>query len=559
MKTKICYLLITFSIVLAMVLSACGGGATPTPEPTAVPPTEIPTTPPQQPTSEPTKEPIKTPEVEEIIGSETMFNAPSDLDPSQVFDYSFHFLLNVYETLTWYNLPGSSEMLSPKLATSWESNKDATEWTFNLRKGVKFHDGTDFNAQAVKFSFERSSKPGMNNAFIFDAIQEMEIVDDYTIKFHCKYSAPLALIFSAGFGAWIMSPTAVGDKDSAWFNQGNDAGTGPYTFESYEPGQRLLLKRFEDYWGGWENGQFTKVIYETVPDAATREQMLRNGDVDIAEDIDEESYAALAKESGIAVNITPSFAMLFGFFNETKPPLDNMKVRQALAYSFPYDDALKIVQGGHGKPGRGTVPELIWGHDPNLVVPFDQEKAAQLLEEAGYPKGAGLRELVIWTYAGGAPVFQKLAELWQAKLAEIGVTLKIVPMEMGSIWDAAFHNPKNAYDMLLRYWTPTFPTPYDLMFMNFDTAMKGTCCNLGYYSNPKFDELIKEANIVSGYDLEKASQMFQEAQRMLVDDAAGIFIANPDLVFFYRANITGLVNNPSYGGHPLWYGIRRSE
>ena len=132
-----------------------------------------------------------------------------DLDPSSSFSNDNTVMGNAYETLTFYNAPGSDTEISPKLATSWEQSDDGLTWTFHLRAGVKFHDGTDFNADAVKFSIDRTMSLGLGASYIFDPVESVNVIDDLTVEFKLKYTAPLDLILATGYAAWIMSPTAV--------------------------------------------------------------------------------------------------------------------------------------------------------------------------------------------------------------------------------------------------------------------------------------------------------------------------------------------------------------
>ena len=182
-----------------------------------------------------------------------IYNSYPEMDPSVGITTEVYVFSNVYETLIRFNPPGSKEQLSPVLATKWESSNGGKTWTFHLRQGVKFHDGTHFNAQAVKFSIERTKAKLGPVAFIWDSVKEIKIVDDYTIIFELSTPAPLDLICTSGYYAWMMSPSIAG-KDSAWFNAGHDAGTGPYTIQSYTRSGPIILSRYDNYWGGWKEG-----------------------------------------------------------------------------------------------------------------------------------------------------------------------------------------------------------------------------------------------------------------------------------------------------------------
>jgi peptide/nickel transport system substrate-binding protein len=287
-----------------------------------------------------------------------------DIDPSISFSDDNVVTSNAYETLTFYNPPGSDKALSPGLATSWEANEDATEWTFHLRQGVKFHDGTDFNAEAVKYSIERTMNMGMGASFIWFAVEEIEVVDDYTVTFKLAYAAPLDLVASAGYGAWIFSPTcteAQGENASEWFNEGHDCGSGPYVIDSRERGTRLIMTRFDDYWGGWREGQFDRIVFEVVIDPVVRQQMLEAGEADMSYDLLRENWAALDARDDVTVYVNPSFQNLLGLFNMKKEPTNNKLVRQALSYAFPYQQFIEGVMLGQATQAYGPIPAGMWG------------------------------------------------------------------------------------------------------------------------------------------------------------------------------------------------------
>ena len=494
------------------------------------------------------------PEAEPIIGIYAHTTTLPDIDPSSSFSDDSVVTTQVYETLTFYNPPGSAEVISPKLATSWESSDDAMTWTFHLREGVKFHDGTDLNAEAVKFSIERTMEFGLGAAYIFSPVVDVEVVDDLTVQFNLTYPAPMDLVLSSGYGAWIFSPTAVEGKDADWFNEGNDAGTGPYTVESYDPGSNLVLARFDDYWGGWEDGQFDKVIVQAIADPTVAEQMIRSGEADFTYSLPFENYAALAEAEGVTVDITPSFQNILALLNTVKPPLDDPLVRQALSYSFPYQAVAENLYAGMGTQSHGPIPGRMWGHDPNLTqYTHDLDKARDLLTQAGYPDG-GFE--LSYTFVAGDLDEQQVGELWRAELAKLGIDLSVDGLMWEAQWDLAISDPATAQDAFAFYWWPDYVTPYGFLFGMFRSEEE-PFFNLGYYKNPEFDALIDEADSVSGIDRDAAADMFIEAQEMLVEDAAAIFILDLPDIHVIRDDITGYVNNPAYPHIIFWYDLRR--
>ncbi len=494
------------------------------------------------------------PEAEPIIGVYAHPGTLPDIDPSSSFSDDNVVTTQTYETLTFYNPPGSAEIVSAKLATSWEASDDSMTWTFHLREGVKFHDGTDMNAEAVKFSIDRTMEYGLGAAYIFFPVAGVEVVDDLTVQFNLNYPAPMDLVLSSGYGAWIFSPTTVEGKDADWFNEGNDAGTGPYTIESYDLGSNLVLTRFDDYWGGWEDGQFDKVITQIVEDPTVMEQMIRSGEADFTYNLPNENYAALAEAEGVTVDITPSFQNLLALLNTVKPPLDDPLVRQALSYSFPYQAVAENLYAGMGTQSHGPIPGRMWGHDPNLTqYTYDLDKARDLLTQAGHPDG-GFE--LSYTFVAGDLDEQQVGELWRAELAKIGIDLSVDGLMWEAQWDLAISDPATAQDAFAFYWWPDYVTPYGFLFNMFHSEDE-PFFNLGYYNNPEFDALIDEGDQVSGVDIDAAADMFIEAQEMLVEDAAAIFILDLPDIHAIRDDITGYVNNPGYPHVIYWYDLRR--
>jgi peptide/nickel transport system substrate-binding protein len=552
-------------VALTVFVAACAPGATATSAPaaTSVPPTTAPAAtapaataapttvpvPTSAPTSAPAPTTAKTPNVMNLAYTTTF----PDIDPSTSFSNDSAVTSNVYEPLVWYNPPGSPTVLSPALATSWESSADSQTWTFHLRQGVKFHDGTPFNADAVKFSVERTKKLAQGAAFIWDAVDTVEVKDPNTAVFHLKYAAALDLIASSGYAAWMISPS-VGDKDNQWFNVGHDAGSGPYMIESYEPGQRIILTRFNDYWGGWKNGQFDKAVLDVVEDPTVRQQKIDAGEADWTYQIPTENLASLGKNPDVQVVVNPAFQNLVGLFNNKKPPLDNPKVRQALSYSFPYDTFLKTAMAGYATQARGVVPVGMFGHDDKLFqYAYDLDKAKTLLAQAGHPNGGFKLSM---TFATGDTVEQQAGELWKAELAKLGVTLDLQPLAWEAQWGLGKGDPSKAQDVFVQYWWPTYVTPYDFLFNMFHSE-KQTSFNLGYYNNPKFDETIDKANQLLGTDKPSAEQMFRDAQKTLVDDAASLFIFDQQNIHVIRKNIKGYVDNPAYSHVVFIYQLSR--
>jgi peptide/nickel transport system substrate-binding protein len=476
-----------------------------------------------------------------------------DLDPAKSYSNDSVVTSNCYETLTFYNPPGSKELLSPKLATSWEANSDATEWTFHLRTGVTFQDSTPFNSAAVKYAVSKTKELGVGAAYIWDPVKEMDTPDDDTIIFKLSYSAPLDLIASSGYQAWMYSPTAYEKNGSDWFNLGNCAGTGPYSIESYERGARLVMTRNENYWGGWKPGQYSKIVFEISQDPVVNQQKIEAGTASFTYEIPPDNVAQLRQtHQDITVYTNPSFQNLVGLLNTKKPPLDNVKVRQALEYSFPYVQFIQGVMGDRAVQARGPVPRGMWGHGDSLPqYSYDLDKAKQLLTEAGYPNG-GFNLLM--TYSSGDLDEQQLGELWKAELAKLGINLEVRGMNWESQWDLGKSDAKKAQDIFVMYWWPDYISPYSFLKSMFYSEEK-PLFNLDYYSNPTYDQMIDKANEIAGTDRAKASQMFIDTQKILIDDAVSMFFYDVSNTHLARTDVKGYVDNPAYPHVVFFYDL----
>jgi peptide/nickel transport system substrate-binding protein len=546
MKKSTFWTLLTLGLLVSLAIAQCA--PTTAPEPTE-PPVAA-----EQPTEAPEAAPTEAAEAEPNVFVYAHGTTFPDIDPAISFSNDSVITSNCYETLTFYNPPGSSEVLSPKLATSWETNEDGTEWTFNLREGVVFHNGDPFNAEAVKGALDNTIEIGAGAAYIWDPIEEIEVVDDYTVKFKLSYGAPLDLIASSGYGSWIYNPTVYAEKGTEWFNEGNCAGTGPYTIENRERGSRLIMTRFEDYWGGWSEGQFDKIVFEISEDNVALQQKIEAGIADFTYGVPPDNLAALDANPDIVVYINPSFQNLVGLLNTQKPPLDNKLVRQALAYSVPYTDFIEGVMGDRATQAYGPVPYGMWGFSSDLPqYSYDLDKARELLAEAGYTDG-GFD--LVYTFATGDLDEQQLGELWKAELAKLGINLEVQGLNWEAQWDLAKSDPQAAQDVFVMYWWPDYVSPYSFLYSMFHSEDE-ILFNLGYYRNPEYDDMIDTANALSASDRDAAAQMFVESQEILIDDAASLFFYDVANTHLAGSDIKGFKDNPAYPHVVFVYDLTR--
>lgn len=464
-------------------------------------------------------------------------------DPSETWSNEVIAFQNVYETLLRYD--PFADTFEPILATDYSVSEDGLTWTFELREGVVFHTGNPFNAEAVKYSIDRTMELGMGASFIWAAVEEINVLDEFSVEFVLAYPSPIDLIASAAYAAYIFDPVVTEEKGSDWFYEGNAAGTGPYMVESWTPMDELVLTRFDDYWGGWEQeGHFEKAVLKVVQEPSTARHMLEAGEADWASLLPFELITALEADPDIMVTTTPSFQNLLGLFNTEKAPLDDAAVRQALSYAFPYDSVIEFVMMGYASQGRGPIPKGLWGHSEELYqYSHDLDRAADLLAQAGYPDGGF--ELLL-TYASGNEIQRRIGELYKAELAGLGIDLELRGMPWESQWDMAkAPNPEARQDIFVFYWWPDAPDPISWLWSLYYTEEE-IGFNLSYFSDPRYDDLIDEASVLAGIDRDQAIELYGQAQAIVIEEAASLFIYDQEYVRVMRTNFKGYRDNPVY-------------
>jgi peptide/nickel transport system substrate-binding protein len=371
------------------------------------------------------------------------------------------------------------------------------------------------------------------------------------VRFLLKEPAPLDLIASSQYGAYIFSPKSA-EQGSDWFMKGHDAGTGPYKVDSWEKNQQVVLSRFDGYWGGWDKPHFDKVIIKIVLEQSTQVQMIKSGEADFASLVPVDGLAGLKNDPGVEVLTPTSWQNSMFLINVKKPPTDNPKVRQALLYAWDYQAVVKSVYNNLATVGEGPVPKTMWGHNPNLPKnEFNLAKAKQLIQESGLkPEQLKMR----MAYISTSQEYANCAQLYQAMLAQIGVELELTPGEWGTIWEQA-KKTETAPNLQSMTWWPTYPTPSDWLIGMFRTETPALF-NLSHYSNPEVDALIDKGVKLEGVDRKAAIEAYQKAQEQIVRDGAGIFYADINTRVVKRKSVAGYVNNPAYGS-VFFYNIYR--
>lgn len=443
-------------------------------------------------------------------------------------DLMYHF----YEGLVRYI--DDDLNVGPSLATEWSNSEDGTVWTFKLREGVKFHDGTDFNAEAVVFTYERilqEDHPYANmgewsylDYLLGDVIAEVKAIDEYTVEFTLNNVFSPFLTYMGLYSQFIVSPTAVQEYGADFYK--NPVGTGPYMMEEWKTEELTSMVLFDDYWG--EKPAINKIIWKVVPDASTRMMELQTGEVHAIKTILPEQFEVLTADPNINVVRMAGANIFYGSINHEAGPLSDVRVRQALMHAIDFDKLVESVYEGLGTRAINPMPPTVFGYNDDIVpYAYDPERAKELLAEAGYPDGFDLDINTLSTARVyiGRPI--DAAEIVADYLRAVGINPTVIVNE------AATHFALiSSYDYEL-----AFEGWYDVAHPNnFMRALvlEGMTNN---YKPQELWDLSDKANATNDMDLQE--EYYREMQEIIHRDAAMMPVAHND----YTAAVAGNVVN----------------
>lgn len=476
--------------------------------------------------------------------------SPSDLDPHSQYDYrSVIPIRGPYEGLIILK-DSETDQYEGVLAESWEANEDKSVWTFHLREGVTFQDGTPCDAEAVRASFERllTMQKGAFNVVARFASDPAQITapDATTLVFDLGKPQPLFESALGGtYGTQIVNVKAAmeheedGDFGNTWmmtFAEGT--GTGPYKIVEFQPGEQVILEKYEDYWAGWEGEHFDRIVVRTVNESQTLRQLLESGEVDITDRIAllPETVKELETNPDLKVDRNTSTEVVYMTLTEYGP-LASVEARQAMCYAFPYEEVLQGVYAGYAKQPRGAVAEKTRGFDPDTFqYTTDLAKAKELLTTAGVEAGTKL----VCMLSGTTTV----PELFQANLAEIGIELEIQNVD-SSAFTGTFYGDmpvEERPNLMIWSWWPDYNDAWNHLDPQVSCEPHGSA-NAGFYCNERVDELlIASRDAANPEDYQTAMTEIQ--QILSHDDPSAIYYAEPEWTTTMRADIQGFFFNP---------------
>ena len=465
------------------------------------------------------------------------------LDPATVTEgESFKVTVNLYETLI--NFGDKDVTLQPGLAKSWEASPDGLSYTFQLEEGVKFHDGSDFNAEAVVKNFERwkagaDKFPYFMSQFTMDGEQVIESITaegDYTVVFKLKQPQAPFLKNLAMSPFAIASPTAFEANDDALID--NPVGTGPFKFVKWVRNDSITIEKNPDYRiAGLP--KLDKVIFRSYPENSARLNALNNGEVDVADGLSPSDKESIEANADLQLIERPSMNVGYLGLTVTRAPFDNVKVRQAVNYAIDKQALVDAFYEGLAEPAKNPMPPVIAGYNDDISgYAYDPEKAKALLKEAGYDG----KEIELWAMPVPRPYMpdgQKIAEAIQKNLADVGMPSKIVSFEWATYLEKAQNGEADAF---LLGWTGDNGDADNFLYTLLDADNIGSN-NYTYYDNEKLHDIFVAAQ--TEVDEAKRTELYKQAQVIISEDAPWVPLAHSIPILAASAKVTNYLAHPT--------------
>jgi peptide/nickel transport system substrate-binding protein len=472
---------------------------------------------------------------------------PKSLDPQAVTAVNdFRILMNVYDGLVRYR-DGTLEV-EPALAESWTISDDGLTYTFELREGVSFHDGSPFNAEAVKFTFDRmlDEEHAYHDtgpfplAFYFSSIDTVSVIDEHTVEF--TLSEPYApflsnLAYPTGL---IVSPESVMEHGEDYGR--NPAGTGAYEFEEWQANSRVVVSANADYWDG--DPELEAVIFRPITDANTRIAEMLSGGLDIMVEVPPDSLQQFRDSDQFAVYEQAGPHVWFLILNAKEGPFANKAIRQAANYAIDKQAIVENILQGTAEVAAGpTPPAFSWAYNEDLApYPHDPDKARALLEEAGYDG----EEITFYVTEGGSGMLDPIAmgTAIQADLQAVGMPVTIETYEWNTFLGNVNPGLEGKADMAEMAWMTNDPDTLPYLALRTEAFPDKGGFNSGYYSNPEVDELLNKAR--QSTDQDERAMLYKEMQAIVQEDAPWVFVANWKQNAVTKSSVENFKLQPSF-------------
>ena len=547
MLAKRClWITLSLLVVVAMVLAGCGAppATPPPPEPTTPPPppeaTEAPPPPEATATPPPPEATATSPPPEATATSpppppeKKVFRAtfawPTYIDPAVGSDFSStSSLVNLYDTLVFPNTEGG---VDPHVAESWDVSADGLTWTFQLKKGVMFHNGSELTASDVAFSMNRMLEIGEGLAYVFlGTVESAQAIDDYTVEF--KLAQPSGLFLISLIRLYILDEEAVmanivtpgpygenGDWGKEYLLT-NDAGSGPYMVKEFPLEEYLLMERYDGWWGDFAANAPDEVRFIATTEAATVRTMMSRQELELTDQWQTiEALEALDALDGVDIIAFPVLTEFYYMMNTRKPPLDDVNFRRAVAYAFDYDAAVGLEWAGT-KQSVGPVPAICAGHNPDVFVfKRDLVKAQEALAQSMYADQLAQYPIEVH-WITEVPAEEKWALLFQANMAEIGINVEIVGTPWLSVVEEMASQETSPHIVTI-YVSADFPEAGSLLKVRYHSDAAPTWSQNEWLLDPALDQRIDDA--LATVDEEERYAEYKALQDDIVELCPSLFL-----------------------------------
>jgi len=447
---------------------------------------------------------------------------------------------NIFEGLVVLT-PGLN--IEPRLATSWSVSEDGKTYTFYLRKGVKFHDGTSFDAHAVKVNFDRvlfSDWDSSVKAYLQPVIDRVEVIDNYTVSIILKepYS-PFLNVIGAHSGL-IASPKAIEEFGAEYGGLDNAlVGTGPFKLSEWVKGDHIVLKRFENYWG--KKPSLDEIIYRIIPEKGAQLTGLETGEIDVVLNVPPDAVDYLRATPGIDVKEFPTNRIVMFEFSLTNPPLDDVRVRKAINYAVDVRTIINNILRGAAEIADCPMAPQNWGYNSIMTYDYNPDKARELLAEAGLSEGFTMD---MHSPKGRYVMDYIVAEAVQEQLSKVGIKCNLTvygdyPTYLVTRGSLLERGP----GMVLSSWATSILDADGALYQKLHSERAGKFANFSGYSNPEFDRLL---NLARGeVDPEKRNELYRKAETIVMEDAPWLFMYYQHVFIGMRERVKGVSFMPS--------------
>ncbi len=463
--------------------------------------------------------------------------AASDGESAKVIDQIFEGLVRFSDD------PARPSTLLPSLATDWECTADRLAWTFRLRKGVRFHDGSLFDAEAVKFSFERILDPGHPQApplcpyrSTFARIQEIRVLGPHRIRFFLREPSVVFLRDLAMFSASIVSPKAVREEGKAFGR--NPVGTGPFRFVSWKQDVAIRLTRFDGWWGEPPAQGVRDLVFAQVADPRMRLSRLRSGEIQIGDNLGLQDLESLRGDARVRLVQTKGMNVCYLAMNNERPPFTDIRVRQAVARALDRSKILARGFQGFGEAAYDLLPSTVPGHSEKAWPGLDRDRARALLEEAGVDPKKPVRLTVMNNprpYLGDP---ERVAELCRDELAKVGLVVKIEKLDWAGFIQKL---QQGEHEMALVGWSSDNGDPDNFYGPILSKEAIGAT-NFVRMRHARFEALLQEAREEAEFD--KRSEILKRIQAILARECPCVPLAHAPVTVALAPEVEGFSLHP---------------